>query len=52
MPDDVRDGFKITKEGMLISNATQNPVLSAEINTLKGQLVGLITSRDVRFETD
>ncbi len=36
MPDDARDAFKT-------NNAIQNPVLSAEINELKGRLVGLIS---------
>ena len=43
VPDGVRDGFKANNQAMSISYATQNPVLSDEINVLKGQLVGLIS---------
>ena len=44
VPDGVRDGFKANNQAMSsISYATQNPVLSDEINALKGQLVGLIS---------
>ena len=41
--DDVLDNFKAKDESIAITYAVENPVLSAEINTLKGQLVGLIS---------
>jgi len=41
--DDVLDGFKAKDKTVAVSYSLGNPVLSAEINTLKGQLVGLIS---------
>jgi len=42
--DDVLDRFKVDSSAVSITTtAVENPVLSAEINTLKGQLVGLIS---------
>jgi len=41
--DDVLDGFKAKDQKVAVSYSLENPVLSAEINTLKGQLVGLVS---------
>jgi len=43
MPDNIRDSYKEKKQPLSMAEAIQNPVLSAEINSLKGQLVGLIS---------
>ncbi len=41
--DNMLDNFKSKPQGKSVAYTIQNPVLSAEINTLKGQLVGLIS---------
>ncbi|MCK5188592.1 MAG: hypothetical protein KAR12_00890 [Methylococcales bacterium] len=41
--DDMLDNFNAKQEAIPAAYALQNPVLSAEINTLKGQLVGLVS---------
>ena len=41
--DDMLDNFNAKQEATPVAYALQNPVLSAEINTLKGQLVGLVS---------
>ena len=41
--DDMLDKFNEKQEKTSVTYTLQNPVLSAEINTLKGQLVGLIS---------
>jgi hypothetical protein len=41
--DNMLDDFKSSPQDNSVAYAIQNPVLSAEINTLKGQLVGLIS---------
>jgi len=41
--DDVLDNFKVEQKVIPEVYAIQNPALTAEINTLKGQLVGLVS---------
>jgi len=41
--DNVLDSFKAKNNNVAVTYAVQNPVLSSEINNLKGQLVGLIS---------
>lgn len=41
--DDARDNFKTINQNKSMAYAIQNPALSAEIDILKGQLVGLIS---------
>ena len=41
--DDILDSFNAKQRVAPVAYALQNPVISAEINTLKGQLVGLVS---------
>lgn len=41
--NDILDNIQSKKRNISVAQVIQNPVLSAEINTLKGQLVGLIS---------
>ncbi len=41
--NDARDNFKANNEENVVVNAIKNPVLTSEIDSLKGQLVGLLS---------